>query len=77
MDVVLPKWGVSMQEGTISEWRVEEGAEVAEGDALAAVVTDKVDADLEAPASGKLVKRLVEAGDTVPVGTVVAVIEET
>jgi pyruvate dehydrogenase E2 component (dihydrolipoamide acetyltransferase) len=77
VDVILPKWGVSMQEGTISEWRVEEGAQVAEGDPIAAVVTDKVDADLEAPVAGTLVKRLVEAGDTVPVGSVVAVIEET
>jgi pyruvate dehydrogenase E2 component (dihydrolipoamide acetyltransferase) len=77
MDVVLPKWGVSMQEGTIAEWYVEEGAEVAEDDPLAAIVTDKVDADLEAPVAGTLAKRLVAAGDTVPVGGVVAVIEET
>lgn len=77
MDVVLPKWGVSMQEGTLTEWKVEVGASVNEGDAIAHVETDKVDADLEAPVTGKLVERRAEAGDTVRVGAVVAVIEET
>jgi len=76
MDVVLPKWGVSMQEGTIAEWYVEEGTEVAEGDPLAAIVTDKVDVDLEAPVAGTLTKRLIAAGDSASVGSVVAVIEE-
>lgn len=77
MDVVLPKWGVSMQEGTIAEWYVEEGAQVAEGDALAAIVTDKVDADLETPIAGTVTKQLIAAGDSAPVGSTVAVIEES
>jgi len=77
MDVILPKWGVSMQEGTIGEWHVAEGDEVTEGQPIAAIVTDKVDADLEAPVAGKLVEQRVAAGETAQVGSVVAVIEET
>ena len=76
MDVVLPKWGVTMQEGTLAQWNVAEGASVVEGDALADIVTDKVDAQLEAPASGVLVKQCVAAGEVVAVGPVVAIIEE-
>jgi pyruvate dehydrogenase E2 component (dihydrolipoamide acetyltransferase) len=76
MDVVLPKWGVTMQEATLAEWRVDEGASISAGDALAQIVTDKIDVDLEAPVGGVLAKRCVEAGDVVAVGAVVAVIEE-
>jgi pyruvate dehydrogenase E2 component (dihydrolipoamide acetyltransferase) len=75
MDVVMPKWGVTMQEGTLTEWLVDEGAPVQEGDALAHVETDKVDADVEAPAAG-ILRRGVEAGAVVAVGDVLAVIEE-
>ena len=76
MEVGLPKWGVTMQGGTVAEWRVAEGDTVAEGDPIAAIVTDKIDADLEAPAAGILVKQCVQAGDTVPVGAIVAIIDE-
>lgn len=76
MDVVLPKWGVTMQEGTLAEWRVVEGAAVAQGEAIAEIVTDKVDVELEAPVGGVLTTRCVKAGDVVAVGAVVAIIEE-
>jgi pyruvate/2-oxoglutarate dehydrogenase complex dihydrolipoamide acyltransferase (E2) component len=72
MDVTLPKWGMTMQEGTISAWHVAAGDTVSEGDVLATVETDKVDADLEAPASGVLDEIIVEAGSTVEVGSVIA-----
>jgi pyruvate/2-oxoglutarate dehydrogenase complex dihydrolipoamide acyltransferase (E2) component len=76
MDVVLPKWGVTMQEGTIAEWLVGEGDTVEEDQPLAHVVTDKVDADIEAPVAGVLTKQCVAKGDVVEVGAVVAIIEE-
>jgi 2-oxoglutarate dehydrogenase E2 component (dihydrolipoamide succinyltransferase) len=76
MDVVLPKWGVTMQEGTIVEWFVAEGDSVEEDQAIAHVSTDKVDADVEAPVSGILTKQCVALGGVVEVGAVVAVIEE-
>jgi pyruvate/2-oxoglutarate dehydrogenase complex dihydrolipoamide acyltransferase (E2) component len=75
MDVTLPKWGMTMQEGTIASWDVEVGDTVTEGQVLAGVATEKVDADLEAPATGTITEIIVAAGETVPVGTVVARIE--
>jgi pyruvate dehydrogenase E2 component (dihydrolipoamide acetyltransferase) len=75
MEVVLPKWGVTMQEGTLSEWRVGEGATVTQGEPIADIVTDKVEAELEAPIAGVLTTQCVEAGDVVAVGDVVAIIE--
>lgn len=72
MDVILPKWGMTMQEGTITAWLVSVGDELTEGDLIATVETEKVDTDLEAPASGVLDEIVVEAGTTVDVGSVVA-----
>jgi pyruvate/2-oxoglutarate dehydrogenase complex dihydrolipoamide acyltransferase (E2) component len=72
MDVILPKWGMTMQEGTISEWRAKVGDDLEEGDVIATVETEKVDTELEAPATGVLEEILVEAGATVAVGAVLA-----
>ena len=76
MDVILPKWGMTMQEGTITEWVVSVGDELTEGDVIATVETEKVDTDLEAPATGVLDEIVVEAGTTVEVGAVVARIRD-
>lgn len=75
-DVELPKWGMTMQDGTVSEWTRKPGDRVEEGDVIAIIETEKVDADLEAPESGVLREILVEAGETVEVGTVLARIED-
>lgn len=64
-----------MQEGTLTEWRVAEGSTVTQGEAIADVQTDKVEAEIEAPIDGVLTKHCVEAGDVVAVGGVVAIIE--
>lgn len=76
MEVVLPKWGVTMQEATLTKWQVSPGDEVEEGQALADVETDKIDAELEAPAAGVVTELLVEAGAVVAVGAPVAVLDE-
>lgn len=76
MDVLLPKWGMSMQEGTITEWLVAEGDAVTEGQVIANVEADKVEAEIEAPGSGTLTRIDVEEGETVDVGTVLARIEQ-
>jgi pyruvate/2-oxoglutarate dehydrogenase complex dihydrolipoamide acyltransferase (E2) component len=76
VDVTLPKWGVTMQEGTLARWHVAEGESVQEGQPLAEIVTDKIDAELEAPATGILAKQCVAAGEIAAVGSVVAIIEE-
>lgn len=75
VDVVLPKWGMSMQEGTITEWYVEVGDEVLEGDVIAEVETEKVNGEVEAPASGTISEIAVAAGETAEVGTVLARVE--
>jgi pyruvate/2-oxoglutarate dehydrogenase complex dihydrolipoamide acyltransferase (E2) component len=74
VEVILPKWGLTMEEGTVSEWRKQEGDAVAEDDIIADVETDKITNELPAPASGVIAKILVAAGETVEVGTVLALI---
>jgi len=75
IDVVMPKWGDTMQTGVIVEWMVEVGETVALGDVLATVETDKVQADIETPAAGVVREIVVEEGDEAEVGAVVARIE--
>ncbi len=72
MDVVLPKWGMTMQEAVVGEWLVAVGDEVSEGQPLVTVESDKVDADVESPASGVVAEILVPAGETAEVGAVIA-----
>jgi pyruvate/2-oxoglutarate dehydrogenase complex dihydrolipoamide acyltransferase (E2) component len=72
MDVVMPKWGMSMQEGHLVQWLVAVGDSVVEGQVLANVETEKVDAEIEAPQAGVVSEILVEAGTDVEVGTVIA-----
>jgi pyruvate/2-oxoglutarate dehydrogenase complex dihydrolipoamide acyltransferase (E2) component len=75
-DVELPKWGMTMSEGKIAAWEVAVGDRVTEGQPLAAITTDKVESDVEAPVDGVVEEILVEAGATVEVGTVIARIRE-
>ena len=72
MDVVLPKWGMTMQEAVVGEWLVAVGDEVSEGQPLVTVESDKVDADVESPGSGVVAEILVPAGETAEVGAVIA-----
>ena len=51
----MPQMGESVTEGTILEWHVSEGQEVAEGDTVVEVSTDKIDAEVPAPASGVVI----------------------
>jgi len=73
LEVKIPHSG-SVENVEVSEWVVKVGAVVADGDVLAEVSTDKVDTELEAPAAGRVVRLLVEDGDEVAVGTVVALL---
>lgn len=71
IQVCLPKIGFSMNEGTLSEWLVADGAEVAEGQAIYALESDKSVQEVESPATGTI--RIIAAvGGTYPVGTVLA-----
>lgn len=71
----MPKMGESITEGTIIEWHVNEGDSFEEGDVLLEVATDKVDNEIPAPASGKMVKHMFTNGDVVPIAEVIAVLE--
>ncbi len=72
VDVVTPAAGESVSEGTILEWRVGVGEAIGETDTIVEISTDKVDVELPAPASGTVAELLVQEGDTVTVGQVIA-----
>lgn len=73
-EVILPKLGFSMNEGTLSEWSVEDGAMVEEGQLLFLLESDKSTNEVAAPASGTL-RILKAAGEDYDVGTVLGTIE--
>src|SRR2546428_12340688 len=75
MQVTLPEMGESVTEGTVAKWLKQPGHPVREGEALVEVTTDKVDAEVPAPATGKLVKILAAACQTIAVGAPLAEIE--
>jgi 2-oxoglutarate dehydrogenase E1 component len=72
IDVVTPAAGESVTEGTILEWRVKLGDFIKVDDTIVEISTDKVDVELPSPASGTVSEILVQEGDTVTVGQVIA-----
>ena len=70
-EVILPKLGFSMNEGTLSEWLIADGDEVQEGQPLFALESDKSTQEVESPASG-ILKIIKQPGETYEVGTVLA-----
>src|SRR5215467_3524329 len=75
-DVVMPQMGESIFEGTITKWLKKAGDQVQRDEPLFEISTDKVDAEIPAPASGVLQEIKVAEGNTVQVNTVVGVIGE-
>lgn len=75
-DIIMPKLGLTMTEGTVSEWFKAEGDYVEKGEALFSVTTDKLTNDVAATESGVLVKILVPADETAEVQAVLAQIDE-
>ena len=73
-DVIMPQMGESIAEGTITKWMKKVGDKVQRDEPLFEISTDKVDAEIPAPASGVLKEIRFEPGTTVPINTVVAVI---
>src|SRR5215210_831035 len=72
VQIEMPAMGESVSEGTVLEWHVSEGEAVEEGQTVVEVSTDKVDAEVPAPASGTITKLLVEPDDEVKVGQALA-----
>ncbi|MGB3737023.1 MAG: biotin/lipoyl-containing protein, partial [Ilumatobacter sp.] len=73
-DVTLPQLGETVTEGTITQWFKAVGDTVAEDEPLFEVSTDKVDTEVPSPVSGTLTEIRAEEGETVEVGTVIAVV---
>ena len=76
VEVIMPKAGSEMEEGEIVQWFKNEGDHVEEGEVLLEIVTDKVNMEVEAEATGTLLKILAQAGDVVPVVKTIAWIGE-
>jgi 2-oxoglutarate dehydrogenase E2 component (dihydrolipoamide succinyltransferase) len=74
VDVVMPQMGVSVSEGTITKWMKSEGEAVEADETLLEISTDKVDTEVPSPATGVVQQILVQEGETVEVGTKIAVI---
>lgn len=74
--MVLPKWGMGIEEGTVVKWLKKVGDRVTEGEFIVEVETAKATQEVESPATGTLTEILLEEGQSASVGTDIAVIEE-
>src|SRR4051794_13663933 len=72
----MPKWGIEMVEGTIAEWMIVEGSAFAKGDVLTLIETDKITNEVEAEFPSQLARILAPAGETRPVGALLAVFSD-
>ena len=70
----LPKFGLTMEEASVNEWSVAVGEPVAQGQTIATIESEKVEMELPSPVGGIVAEHLVQPGDTVPVGTPLAVL---
>lgn len=73
----LPKWGLTMEEGTVVEWQVAVGEPVSEGDVLGLIETDKIEVEFVSPVTGIVAAYLVEPGAAVDVGQDIVVIADS
>ena len=72
--IVMPKWGLSMKEGTVNAWLVEEGADITVGMPILDVETDKIANAVEAPDAGRLRRKVAAEGDVLPVKALLGVL---
>ena len=77
VEIQMPQMGESVTEGTVLEWHKQEGEFVEEGETVVEVSTDKVDAEVPAPASGTITKILKGEDETIEVGGVLAELDPT
>lgn len=76
IEILLPKLGLTMEEGEIIEWCKQEGEQISKGDVLYVLETEKISYEFEAPADGILSPILFNIGESIPVGSVVAYLME-
>ena len=72
VDVIMPKLGESITEGTIIEWKKQIGDDIAQDETILEISTDKVDSEVPSPSAGKLIEVLYNPNDVVAVGEVIA-----
>ncbi len=77
VNVVLPELGEGIEEATISYWHFQAGDSVNEGEDIVEAATDKATFNVPSPGTGSIIDIFFEEGDTVKVGALLAVIEET
>ena len=71
--LTMPKWGIEMEEGKLTEWMIDEGSSFSKGDPLLVVETDKISNEIEAEFDGLCRKKIVDVDGTYPVGALLAV----
>jgi pyruvate dehydrogenase E2 component (dihydrolipoamide acetyltransferase) len=74
--IVMPKWGLAMQEGMVAKWLVAEGADIKPGDEILDIETSKIANVFESPVAGPLRRVVVGEGETVPVGALLGVVAD-
>ncbi len=74
ISIIMPKFGLSMEEGTIGEWYVKEGDEVKKGAPIANIISEKLNNEATAPADGIVAQLLLGEGDTLPCGAPIAIL---
>ena len=75
-EILMPKFGEVMEEGTLIEWKKKEGDAVTKGEVILEIETDKANTDVESTATGIIQQILVQEGQTVAVNTPLALIDE-
>ena len=75
-DIVLPQWGMEMQDGTVVKWMKAEGDTINQGEPLVEIETAKLTSEMESTASGVVAHILVQPGETVPVRTLLAIVAD-
>jgi pyruvate dehydrogenase E2 component (dihydrolipoamide acetyltransferase) len=74
--IVMPKWGLAMEEGTVTAWQIAEGAVIAKGQEIADIETSKIANVFESPVSGKVRRLVAPTGEALPVGALLAVVAD-
>ncbi len=74
--IVMPKWGLAMEEGVVTAWHVGEGATISKGQEIADIETSKIANVFESPVTGTIRKLVAQPGETLPVGALLAVVAD-
>jgi len=74
--IVMPKWGLAMEEGVVTAWNVAEGSTITKGQEIADIETSKIANVFESPVSGTVRRIVAQTGETLPVGALLAVVAD-